>query len=184
MIFSDLPEHFETPGLMHCSPELYADEGATVSYNFLHLTVQEYLAAFHLSHQSVEEQIELLQEYRERRLDYHKQHLHMMLLFLCGVRKFNGYPINALNTLCDGDDSASIVREISFSTLHWLFEAQDNDVIAKLLGSSEIQLRRQFSKITPFDCFVLGYCVSHSNCTWKIDLRHHHVETERVELLV
>ena len=29
---------------------------------------------------------------------------------------------------------------VSFDTLHWLFEAQDSDVIAKLLGSSDIQL--------------------------------------------
>ena len=184
VIFSDLPEDFETLGLMHCSPELYVDEGTTVSYNFLHLTVQEYLAAFHLSQQPVEGQIELLQEYKEQHLYYHKQHLHMMLLFLCGIRKFSAYPVNALNTLCYGDDSASIVHEIAFNTLHWLFEAQDNDVITNLLGSSDIQLRRQFNKISPFDCFVLGYCVSHSNCTWKIDLRHHHIETERVELLV
>ena len=75
----------------------------------------------------------------------------MMLLFLCGIGEFNGYSINALNTLCDGDESASIVREIAFNTLHWLFEAQDNDIIAKFLGSPDIQLRRQFSRITPFD---------------------------------
>ena len=63
VIFSDLPEDFETLGLMQCAPELYADEGAGVSYNFLHLTVQEYLAAFHLSEQPVEKQIEHLREY-------------------------------------------------------------------------------------------------------------------------
>ena len=51
VIFSDLPEDFETLGLMQCAPELYVDEGAAVSYNFQHLTVQEYLAAFH-SHNS------------------------------------------------------------------------------------------------------------------------------------
>ena len=44
VIFSDLPEDFETLGLMHCSPELFVDEGVAVSYNFLHLTIQEYLA--------------------------------------------------------------------------------------------------------------------------------------------
>ena len=41
VIFSDLPEDFETLGLMQCAPELYVGEGAAVSYNFLHLTVQE-----------------------------------------------------------------------------------------------------------------------------------------------
>ena len=188
VIFSDLPEDFETLGLMHCTPELYVDEGTAYSYNFLHLTVQEYLAAFYLSQQPVEKQIELLSFHKEHNSKYWcKENFHMVLRFLCGVRKFSGYPINALNTLCiekTGNDSASIEHEITLNTLHWLFEAQDNDVIANLLGSSDMQLRRQFSKITPFDCFVLGYCVSHSNCTWKIDFTQCYIGTRGVEMLV
>ena len=40
-------------------------------------------------------------------------------------------------------------------------------------------------ELTPFDCFVLGYCVSHSNCTWKIDLElGGHIGDEGVEMLV
>ena len=65
VIFSDIPEDFETLGLMQRVQELYVDEGAAVSYNFLHLTVQEYLAAFHLSQQPVEKQIEHLKEYQK-----------------------------------------------------------------------------------------------------------------------
>ena len=54
VIFSDLPDDFDSLDLMQCVPELYVDEGAALSYNFLHLTVQEFLAAFHLSRQSTE----------------------------------------------------------------------------------------------------------------------------------
>ncbi len=36
--------------LMQRMPELYVDEGAAVSHSFLHLTVQEFMAAFHLSY--------------------------------------------------------------------------------------------------------------------------------------
>ena len=196
VIFSDLPEDFETLGLMQCAPELYADEGPAVSYNFLHLTVQEYLAAFYLSQQPVEKQIEHLTEHNEHKNYYmieyyHKQRLfHMVLRFLCGVRKFSGYPSEVLDRLCVkkfGDDSDCYDSDGVFSgedsvttgTLHWLFEAQDKDVIAKVLGSSGIQLRRI---VTPFDCFVLGYCVSHSNCTWKIKLSN--VRDEGIEMFV
>ena len=174
VIFSDLPEDFETLGLMQCVPELYADEGAAVSYNFLHFTVQEYLAAFHLSQQPVEKQIEHYQKYitgGDKRMTSHFQ---TVLGFLSGLRKFSGYPKKMLNTLCE---------KITFDTLHWLFEAQDNNVFAELL-LSDIELRVIGGVVTPFDCFVLGYCVSHSNCTWKIDLGFCHIGDEGVEMLV
>ena len=191
VIFSDLQEDFETLGLMQCVPELYADEGAAVSYNFLHLTVQEYLAAFHLSQQPVEKQIEHFSDchkYQNWTLYFHKQHhSRMVLRFLSGLRKFSGYPRETLNTLCVEKhdlDSLSVVRKVAFDTLHWFFEAQDNDVIAEVLGSSGIQLSKPSSTVTPFDCFVLGYCVSHSNCTWKINLHDCKIGDEGVELLV
>ena len=105
----------------------------------------------------------------------------MVLRFLCGLRKFSGYPSEVLNTCVkkSGDDSASVVHTVTFDTLHWLFEARDSDVIADVLGSSDIQPPNR--TLTPFDCFVLGYCVSHSNCTWKISCD---IGDEGVELFV
>ena len=184
VIFSDLLEDFEKLGLMQCVPELYVGEGAAVSYNFLHLTLQEYLAAFHLSQQPVEKQIEHFREYKEVK---QQQHFHIVMWFLCGIRKFSRYPseiVNILHVEMSIDDSASVAREVTFDTLHWLFEAHDNHVIAELLGSSDIQLYEHSGEVTPFDCFVLGYCVSHSNCTWKINLFFHNIRDEEVKMLV
>ena len=306
VIFSNLPEDFETLGLMQCAPELCVDEGAAVSYNFLHLTVQEYLAAFHLSQQPVEQQIDYFRKYKQVKMWettalYQKKwdnHFHMVLKFLSGIRKFRGYLSEVLSTSrvtsdlamifnnplqlfdtqdhnvpvgsesdveagsdfasdveagsdcetdfeagsdcetdveagsgcetdveagsdfncesddeagsdsncksdseagsdlnCEsdvevgtdfnstasvvsgmntyhnsGDESSDDVHVVTFDNLHWLFEAQlDNDVTATLLGLSVIQLGRRWTRVTLFDWFVLGYCVSHSNCTWKID---------------
>ena len=196
VIFSDLPDDFKTLGLMQCTPELYADEGAVVSYNFLHLTVQEYLAAFHLSQQPVEKQIGYFRKYKEVKTQVDSYlsnplwnvHFNMVLRFLCGVRKFNRYPSEVWNTLCvdiekTGDDSANIIYQLMFDMLHWLFEAQDNDVIAKLLlGLSDVELYTPLFA-TPFDFFVLGYCVSHSNCAWRVNLGHH-VGEEGIEMLI
>ena len=187
----DLSEDFETLGLMQSAMELYVDKGAVVSYNFLHLTVQEYLAAFHLSQQPVEKQIEHFREHMEQkrqyRNNYKQHHFHMVLRFLCGLKKFNGYLSEMLNILCiekSGDESADVVRKVTFDVLHWLFEAHDNDVIHKFLVSSYTQYHEFYQLGTPFDCFVLGYCVSHSNCTWRIDLVHHNIGDEGVKMLV
>ena len=251
VIFSDLAEDFETLGLMQCAPELYADEGATVSYNFLHLTVQEYLAAFYLSQLPAERQIEHFKTYMKvtgswsaqtrqppppppssrthkppppppssrthqppspppssrtrqpppppplsrthkpppppqihNKQQHWDTHFQMVLRFLCGLRKFDRYPSEVLNTFCVktfGDDSTNVVHVVPFDTLHWLFEAWDSDVIANVLGSSNIQPPNERRTVTPFDCFVLGYCVSHSNCTWKISCN---INNEGVDLLV
>ena len=191
-------ETIETLGLIQRVQELHADKGCVVSYNFLHLTVQQYLAAFHLSQQPVEKQIKHLEEVRRQTVEYQywhfdkQHHFHMVVQFLCGIRKFSGYPSEVLSTLCieksgddsTSDDSVSVVREVAFITLHWLFETQDKDLIDKVLGSSDIQLDDKFRRVTPYDCFVLGYCVSYSNCTWSIDLRCRIIGDEGVELLV
>ena len=190
VIFSDLPEDFETLGLMQCVPKLYVDEGTAVSYNFLHLTVQEYLAAFYLSQQPVEKQIEHLREYIKEEETYGlKQHpFYMVLQFLCGIRKFSGYPSDVLNTLSyratdEYDDICFVVFDTG--TLHFLFEAQDNDIIAKMLGSSNIYIFEDMSdQVTPFDCFVLGYCVAHINCSWRIKLADGFIGDEEIEMLV
>ena len=108
----------------------------------------------------------------------------MVLRFLCGLRKFDRYPSEVLNTLCVkkfGCGSPNVIHTVTFDTLHWLFEARDSDVIANVLGSSDIQPPNNFGRVTPFDCFVLGYCVSHSNCTWKISCG---IGDEGVELLM
>ena len=152
---------------MQCIPELYAGIGATVSYNFLHLTVQEYLAAFYLSQQPMEEQIEHFRKHSADEGEQANAHFQMVLWFLSGM-KSSEYPSEVLSTLrkhCAAVDSDEL-DGVTFDTLHWLFEAQDNDVIANVLGLSHIQLNKPCTyTVTQFDCFVLGYCVSHSSCT-------------------
>ena len=41
-----------------------------------------------------------------------------------------------------------------------------------------------YGTVTSFDCFVLGYCVSHSNCPWEINLCRCGIGDEGVEMLV
>ena len=188
VIFSDLPEYFEHLGMMQCVLELYVDEGVTVSYSFLHLTIQEYLAAYHLSQQPLKQQIEHFRNFCTNKTEEMNRHFHMMLRFLSGIKRFNGYQGEELKTLFveiaeSGDDSASVIHVLTIDILHWLFEAQDRDVIANLLGSPDIHFHTLYV-VTPFDCFVLGYCVSHSNCTWRLDLDYRCIGDEGVDMLV
>ena len=189
VIFSNLQENFETLGLMQCAPELYVDEGAAVSYNFLHLTIQESLAAFHLSQQPVEKQIEHFQiKHKNKRK---RSHFQMVLRFLAGLRKFRGYSTETMSALCiemkkchdeSGIKSGDVIHKMTSDVLHRLFETQESDTISDLLGFSLVHISD--NALTLFDCFALGFCVSHSNCSWSISLPICHNGDQQVELLV
>ena len=56
-VHKDLPHDFNTLDLMQSVPELYVKQGASISYNFFHLTLQEFLAAISISQKPVAEQI-------------------------------------------------------------------------------------------------------------------------------
>ena len=62
-VHKDLPHDFNTLDLMHSVPELYVEQGASISYNFFHLTLQEFLAAIRISQQPIEEQIDFIKRY-------------------------------------------------------------------------------------------------------------------------
>ena len=61
-VHKDLPHDFITLDLMQSVPELYVEQGASISYNFFHLTLQEFLAAVCISQQPVEEQLHFIAE--------------------------------------------------------------------------------------------------------------------------
>ena len=158
LIFYDLPDGFETLGLMQEVHELYVDKGDCVSYNFLHLTIQEYLAAVHLSMQPMDVQI---QHFKEMEAE---SSFVMVLRFLSGLTKFNNYP------------RRDLARILNF---HWLFEAQNVEYISSVLKKDVFSVDHLS---TPFEAYALGYCVAHSNLQWK--LSHFTEDYTIIEMLV
>ena len=83
LVFSEISSDFESFGIMHCSSELYVDTGHSFSYNFLHLTIQEFLAAYHL-YVSTKEYSEHLKTHCSN------THFKQVLIFLAGLTKLQG----------------------------------------------------------------------------------------------
>lgn len=158
VIFSDLPDDFESLGLMQCVPELYVDQGAVLAYNFLHLTVQEFMTAFHMSRLPVAEQVKVFSEPRKSATH------NVVLTFLAGLTKFAGVPSEDLQSIFSPESDS-----LSLEALHWVFETQDD--ISRLLdiAAHDNCLTISGVDLDPFDAYVLGYCTSHSNCVWEYD---------------
>ena len=163
LVFSaaHLPTGFAPLGLMQEVPQLYT-EGRASSYHFIHLTLQEYLAAVHISQLPVHEQTRLFQE------QLHSGHFRMTLRFLAGLTKLANIP-------------ADITMDTKLTHFHFLFEAKDISLTNRTLGSDEIVVRSRYSW-TPLDYYVTGHAISHSSSSWKLNVWNSSIDDEKLEL--
>ena len=187
VIFPDLPSDFDGLGLMQSVNELYVDEGTAVSFSFFHLTLQEYMAAWHLSEQPIERQIKCFQEYGHKVCNLSMYDLFIEVLrFLAGLKKFEGYPTDSIRSFLTNSHSSDSTSklQITLDGLHWIFESQHASSICKAIGMATVNPQVRYKRLTAFNCFVLGYCVSHSNCPWELHLQDCCIKDEEIELLV
>ena len=180
IVFSSLPEGVSTLGLLQSVPQVYWEGGDQVSYNFLHYTVQEYLAALHLSHLPPQEQMTIINtkclrmvttEYNESY--YETTQFKTTFQFLAGITKLVSYPVDFLTKLQSQD---------AVTMYSWLYESQNLPLLTSVLGSGERELRLPYSATTT-DYFVAGYCLAHSNCTWDSDFSFISVDDVAMEFL-
>ena len=169
LIFQDLPSDFDDLGFMDSVTELYVTQGAVSSYNFLHLTFQEFFAAMHISTMSEEEQLKHFHRHEEGRLK-------MVLRFLAGLKKLSCF-FNIDNrffrtpSLELEDDYYNRYLmfcdvAVDINLVHWMFEAQSKKIT---LGHETVEFYIHF--LLPLDYYVLGYCIVHSQCRWVLRIR-------------
>ena len=165
IVFSSLPEGVSTLGLLQSVPQVYDEGEDQVSYNFLHYTVQEYLAALHISHLQPQEQMTIIDTnyLRIMRTKYGREYYEATqwkttFQFLAGITKLAEYPVEFLSNLLSKDE---------VTMYSWLYESQNLPLLTSVLGSGVRVMRPSYSA-TITDTFVAGYCLAHSNCTWSI----------------
>ena len=194
LIFRDLPFDFDDLGFMDSVTELHVTQGTVSSYNFLHLTFQEFLAAFQISTMSEEKQIEYFRKHKDGRLK-------MVLRFLAGLKKLSCFSLidnhffQAPSTRYEDIDglswfsnkrridnpffeTPSIEHEgnssylmscdvaVDIDLVHWMFEAQSDKVT---LGHGTVEFY-SINSLLPLDYYALGYCIVHSQCQWVLEI--------------
>ena len=164
LVFSaaHLSTGFAPLGLMQEVPQLYT-EGRASSYHFIHLTLQEYLAAIHISQLSAHEQTRLFQEH------VNSGHFKMTMRFLAGRTKL-------------ANIRTDIMMDTKLNYFHILFEAKDISMTTRTLGSDEMFVNSHYFW-TPLDYYVTGHAISHSNCSWRLYFISSSIDDEKFELL-
>ena len=187
LIFSDIPDDFETLGLMQSVSQLFMD-GQKTSHNFLHLTFQEFLAAFLISTMSPAEQLKHFQRHEDGRL-------RVVLRFLAGLTKLNKVTPDQLRSLL-GEPTVEQSDEhqtqycnpmrtdvcVSAHHTNWLFEAQNSELIQSLFHNHTASFT--FTRgMLPLEHYSVGYCIAHSHSKWSLTFDEH-TEEEKLHILV
>ena len=119
----------DTLGLMDGVRELYGGEDSQLSYHFIHLTLQEFLSAYHVT--------QLPQEKQEQIISKHVDtgHLNMVVRFYFGLTKPNHFTSLMISEHLSDNRHAT--------ANHWLFECGNVETITD--ESREVFVKSSYS---------------------------------------
>ena len=130
------------------SVETVLDVTCVVSFNFLHLTFMEYLAALHLSRQPLQRQLEILKEDR----------FTMVVKFFFGIC-FSSLNRGEISDLKQAVECVSGKHDI-LHICHCALEAQ-NEFVCSKAALSLSRLHNIYLPYNPHDCAALLYVIAH-----------------------
>ena len=150
----EIPGGLNTLGLMQSSMELYVDIGSEKSFNFLHLTIQEFLAAYHLLTFSFDEQVEIFLSTKNTKS--------VLLWFLAGLS-----PLALESAISHHTHTQSVTLE----SIHQLFEAIKIKVHRKCLTFDEYTYN-PFGESHPYHYYMLGSVIANTgkSCRWDVSI--------------
>ena len=147
VIFYTVPLYLNHFGFLDSVSTLYG--GGGVSYNFLHLTIQEFFAAYYISHLG-SSGLEVFQQYGKA------QRWNIVWRFVAGLTKFKHYE-GHIDRSVFTDDRSFFHHKYSKYLLQCLFEAQDVKYFSSLLTTTA---GVQVDHPTALDTYALGYCIA------------------------
>ena len=150
-------------GLMHeVVQQLPNKHKSQHTYTFLHLSIQEYLGAIHMSRMETSTQ--------ERQVEsmFSKQHLRNMVMFLAAITKSKGNNWEIIKQITQSECKKEKDGTLTLSryAIQMVFESED----VSLLEGHSHYLYKLDNSSPLFDFTALGYCITTSNYKWKLQL--------------
>ena len=159
----EVTDRFDGHGLLQVET-LYQLTGDCVTYNFIHLTVQEFLCAVYMLTLSQEEQYHLLNKYFD---DYPN----IMILY-CGLTNLNFHQVVS---------SKLITPHSTVTAVKCLYEGQQN-IAPHIKSLSLFPLDMSGITLLPYDCHCLSYVLYHYPVT-QLNLRSCHIGDKNARIL-
>ena len=161
--------NLNTLGLMQKESQVLVSEGGDIfAYSFLHLTIQEFLAAYHIHLMEPHEIKEHFDRYN-RVIAFS-----VMMLFLAGLTKLQSV-------------SLPVPPDIShLNIFHQLYETKDDECISEILSIQD--KARKVSRVLPIpniqEMYLLGYCIALSQCSWQLTFTLREISDEHLDMFI
>ena len=149
----DIPVPLQHLGLMQAIRSLL-QSGESFTYNFLHLSVQELLAAYHITQMPADDQVKTFKDL------FNHPKFAPIFRFYAGFTKLQTEGIrNVISDIIQSEMEKSKSKSLLLSLLHCLYEAQDQEIcwfVAKKVG----ELKFEQTGLVSADYLSLGHFLS------------------------
>ena len=176
IIFTSLPADFNTLSLLQ-GVESFIGREKAVSHNFIHLSIQELLAAWYIATQ--------LQARKQKFKFYkllHTPRFSAIFQYYSAITKLKtpGIKDVVINIVkrCGNQRGTTQKKDkvLMLSLLHCLYEAQDPSLCKSVAQQLQHGLDLEYTTLTPSDCLCIGYFLAHvckmSAGEFKVNLEH------------
>ena len=176
IIFTSLPADVNTLSLLQ-GVESFIGREKAVSHNFIHLSIQELLAAWYIATQlSASEQVSKFNKL------FDKSCFSAVFQFYAAITKLRtpgikDVVVNVVKTYNSKIQDYSNRREgqaLMASLLNCLYEAQDPSLCESVAQQLQHELKLNGTTLTPYDCLCIGYFLAHvckmATGEFKVDL--------------
>ena len=189
IIFTSLPADVNTLSLLQ-GVESFIGREKAVSHNFIHLSIQELLAAWYIATQlPASEQVSKFNEL------FHTSRFSAIFQYYSAITKLKtpGIKDVVVNVVkkYSRNQGYSIPKEdkvLMVSLLHCLYEAQDPSLCESVAQQLQHGLNLRDTTLTPSDCLCIGYFLAHvckmAAGEFKVHLSHCSIGDQGCKYLV
>ena len=151
IIFTSLPSDVNTLSLLQ-GVESFIGQEKAVSHNFIHLSIQELLAAWYIATQlPASEQVSKFNEL------FHTSRFSAIFQYYSAITKLKTPGIKDVVIRVANESNETLL----LSLFHCLYEAQDPSLCESVAQQLQHGLGLNVTTLTPSDCLCIGYFLAH-----------------------